>query len=355
MSPSLDLSLPVDELLAVICDTESVSGAEGPLADAVEQALRALPHLEVLRDGDTVMARTGADRGERVLVAGHLDTVPVAGNLPTRREGDVLRGRGTVDMKGGVAVALRLAAEVTQPLRDLTYVFYDHEEVDAESNGLLRVSRRHPEWLAADFALLMEPTGGAVEGGCNGNLRVEALVPGVAAHSARWWRGVNAIHRAAPLLQRLVDYSPTEVEVEGLVYREGLSAVRITGGTAGNIIPDRCVVEVNYRFAPSRSVEEAAAHVADVLDGYEVVVTDAAPGARPGLDRPEVTRFVEAMGGEPRPKLGWTDVARFTALGVPAVNFGPGDPLLAHADDERVDLEQVRSCERRMAAWLGAR
>lgn len=311
-----------------------------------------VPHLTVDRDGDAVVARTTLGRASRVVVAGHIDTVPPAGNLPTRLDGGTLWGRGTVDMKGGVAVALRLAAHLADPASDVTYVFYDNEEVEAERNGLGRVATNRPDLLAADFAVLMEPTSAAVEGGCNGTLRVEITLSGTAAHSARWWRGSNAIHAAAPVLQRLAEYQPATVDVDGLAYREGLSAVGITGGIAGNIIPDRCVVTVNYRFAPSATEKEAFEHVAEVFDGYDLRLADSAPGARPGLGRPVAAAFVAAVGGEPQAKVGWTDVARFDALGVPAVNYGPGDPQLAHADDERVDVAEIDLCEQRMRTWL---
>ncbi|MBO9569818.1 MULTISPECIES: succinyl-diaminopimelate desuccinylase [Cellulomonas] len=352
----LDLSADVVTLTRQVCDLPSVSGDETRLADAVEAALRAHPHLEVLRDGDTVVARTHLGRERRVVVAGHLDTVPLAGNLPTRLEGDVLWGRGTVDMKGGVAVALSLAASLTAPVHDVTWVFYDHEEVASELNGLGRVVRHHPEWLAADFAVLGEPSDGGLEGGCNGTLRVEVRLAGVAAHSARAWVGVNAVHAAGEVLRRLEAYEPATVEVDGLAYRESLNAVLISGGVATNVIPDACVVTVNYRFAPSRSVDEAVAHVRDLFAGYDVEVTDAAAGARPGLDAPAAQDFAAAVlavtGGSPAPKYGWTDVARFSELGVPAVNFGPGDPLLAHKDDERVPVAQIELCHRALRAWL---
>ncbi|MBD3778993.1 MAG: succinyl-diaminopimelate desuccinylase [Micrococcales bacterium] len=358
----LDLTADLTTLTARVCDIASVSGDEAALADAVEAALAAYPHLEVLRDGDTVVARTHLGRASRVVVAGHLDTVPVADNLPTRLEGEggdaVLWGRGTVDMKGGVAVQLALAASLTEPTRDVTWVFYDHEEVDASLSGLGRVARRHPEWLAADFAVLGEPTDAGLEGGCNGTLRAEVRVTGVAAHSARAWTGVNAIHAAAPVLARLAAYEPASVEVDGLVYREGLNAVLIGGGVATNVVPDRCVVTVNYRFAPSRTVAEATAHVEDLFAGFEVVVTDAAGGARPGLDDPAAAEFAAAVlgvtGGAPAPKYGWTDVARFAELGIPAVNFGPGDPLLAHKDDERLPVAQLALCHDALRAWLTA-
>ena len=352
----LDLSADVVTLTRQVCDVPSVSGDETRLADAVEAALRAHPHLEVLRDGDTVVARTHLGRERRVVVAGHLDTVPVAGNLPTRLEGDVLWGRGTVDMKGGVAVALSLAASLEAPVHDVTWVFYDHEEVASDLNGLGRLARHRPELLEADFAVLGEPTSAGLEGGCNGTLRVEVRVPGVAAHSARSWTGLNAIHAAHEVLDRLAAYVPGETEVDGLVYREGMNAVGIRGGIAGNVVPDECVVTVNFRFAPSRTVTEAEAHVRELFAGFEVTLTDAAPGARPGLDDPLAADFAAAVlgvtGGAPAPKYGWTDVARFAELGVPAVNFGPGDPLLAHKDDERCPVGELSLCRDALRAWL---
>lgn len=350
---TIDLSLSGPELTRTICDIESVSGNERELANAVHQALAAVPHLSVSRDGDAVVARTEPGRDERVVIAGHLDTVPVAGNLPTRRDGDTLWGRGTVDMKGGVAVMLRLAASVAAPERDVTYVFYDHEEVEAERNGLGRIAESRPSWLAGDFAVLMEPTSAVVEGGCNGTMKATVTLHGTASHSARWWMGNNAIHSAGEVLDRLRRYEPQVVEVDGLTYREGLNAVDICGGIAGNVIPDRCVVAVNYRFAPSRSEAGAEAHVREVFGGFDVEIVDSAPGARPGLTDPAAASFVTAVGGEPRAKEGWTDVARFAALGMPAVNYGPGDPLLAHHDEERVDVAEIELCEERMRAWLG--
>jgi succinyl-diaminopimelate desuccinylase len=348
----LDLDLDAPALAAALCDIPSVSGEERVIADSVEATLRTLPHLDVHRDGDAIVARTSLDRPERVLLAGHLDTVPLAGNLPTWREGDVLHGRGTVDMKGGVAVALRLAATVVAPSRDLTFVFYDHEEVAEDLNGLRRLTDNVPSLLKADFAVLMEPTSAVVEGGCNGTLRVDVIVRGRAAHSARPWMGVNAIHSAATVLDRLRAYEPAEVDVDGLVYREGLNAVAISGGVAGNVIPDRAVIGINYRFAPNHTEESALAHVREVFAGFEVVLVDSAPGARPGLTHPAAQAFVAAVGGIPRAKQGWTDVARFSALGVPAVNYGPGDPSLAHADDERVNVNEILACEDRLCAWL---
>ncbi|WP_203582437.1 succinyl-diaminopimelate desuccinylase [Microbacterium hibisci] len=356
--PTLDLSRSSVDLTRTICDMPSVSGEERPLSDAIFEAVSALSHLDVYRDGDTIVARTQLGRAQRVVIAGHVDTVPINGNVPTRDieiDGEpFLWGRGTVDMKAGVAVQLKLAAELSDPRVDITWMWYDHEEVDADLNGLTRLARTRPDLFAGDFAILGEPSNGEVEGGCNGNLRAIVRTHGVRAHSARAWIGENAIHKAAPILERLAAYEPQQVEVEGLVYREGLNAVRINGGVAGNVIPDLCEVEVNYRFAPSRSVDEAAEHVREVLAGFEVEVVDAAAGARPGLDAPLAQEFLAAVGAEPRPKYGWTDVARFSALGVPAVNYGPGDPHLAHHDEERVPLRQIEAVEQGLRAWLRA-
>lgn len=350
----LDLSCSGPELTAQLVDIPSVSGTEGPLADAVEEALAALPHLTLQRDGNAIVARTDLGRPERVLLAGHLDTVPVHGNLPSRRADGLLYGCGSCDMKAGVAVQLRLAAQLTAAARDVTYVFYDCEEVEAERNGLLRLSRSSPALLTADFAVLLEPTGTVVEGGCQGTLRADVITRGQRAHSARSWLGRNAIHGAGGVLDVLRGYQPRQPEIDGLAYHEGLNAVGISGGVAGNVIPDECVVSVNYRFAPDLSADEAAAHVREIFAGFEVEVTDVAGGARPGLSAPAAASFVAAVGGQPRAKLGWTDVARFDALGVPAVNFGPGDPQFAHTRDEHVPVAQIEQCEQAMLDWLQA-
>ncbi|MBB5936759.1 succinyl-diaminopimelate desuccinylase [Streptomyces zagrosensis] len=361
--PALDLSVDAAELTARLVDFPSVSGAEKPLADAVEHALRALPHLRVDRDGDAIVARTDLGRTERVALAGHIDTVPIADNVPSRLtgatdgaagDGGVLWGCGTSDMKSGVAVQLRIAATVPEPNRDLTFVFYDNEEVSAELNGLRRLAERHRDWLDADFAVLLEPTHGKVEGGCQGTMRARVETTGKRAHSARSWLGDNAIHKAAPILARLSRYEPRRVAIDGLTYHEGLNAVGIAGGHAGNVIPDACAVTVNFRFAPDRSEEAALAHVREVFDGFDVVLADSAPGALPGLSHPAATAFVAAVGAELGPKLGWTDVARFSALGVPAVNYGPGDPKLAHTREEHVSVAAILEAEERLRAWLVA-
>jgi succinyl-diaminopimelate desuccinylase len=350
----LDLTADVVTLTEQLVNIESVSRNEQEITDAVERALGALGHLEVTRRGNTVIASTHLDRGERVVIAGHLDTVPLNDNLPARNDGTDLHGLGSCDMKGGDAVILRLAATVPEPVRDVTFILYEAEEIETEFNGLYRLSQSDPDLMRADFAILMEPSDAVVEAGCQGTLRVDVTTRGERAHSARSWKGVNAIHGAGEILARLNGYEGRQPVIDGLTYHEGLNAVFIRGGVAGNVLPDECVVEVNYRFAPDRSEEEAQAFVRDFFSGYDVQVTDSAPGAMPGLDRPAAKAFVEAVGGEVNPKFGWTDVARFSALGVPAVNFGPGDPMLAHKQEEFVPLAQLRHCERTLREWLGA-
>jgi len=352
----LDLSADGGALTAALVDIASVSGAEGPLADAIERALSGLGHLTVHRDGNTVVARTELGRAERAILAGHIDTVPHAGNFPSTTDAGQARlyGCGTSDMKSGVAVQLRLAAGLPAPARDVTYVFYDCEEVAAERNGLLRLARASPSLLAGDFAVLLEPSGGVVEGGCQGTLRAAVRAAGARAHTARSWMGSNAIHAAGGIVDVLRSYVPREPVVDGLRYHEGLNAVFISGGVAGNVVPDSCEVQVNYRFAPDMLAEDAVAHVTSVFAGFEVEILDVAPGARPGLDAPVAAAFVAATGGAPRPKLGWTDVARFAELGIPAVNYGPGISEIAHTPGEYVELPAITACEQALRSWLAA-
>jgi succinyl-diaminopimelate desuccinylase len=301
-----------------------------------------------------VLARTNRGKPSRVLLAGHTDTVPAADNLPSRLVDGVLHGCGTSDMKSGDAVFLHLAATVTEPVHDLTLVMYDSEEIEASANGLGRIERELPEWLVADVAILGEPSGGYIEAGCQGTMRVVVSAIGTRAHSARSWLGDNAIHKLGDVLARLTRYEARSVDIDGCVYREGLSAVRIDGGIAGNVIPDAATVTVNFRFAPDRSVQQAYAHVCEVLDGLDVGIelTDSAAGALPGLTQPAAAALIEAAGGQVRAKYGWTDVARFAALGIPAVNYGPGDPNLAHRTDERVDVGQITAATDMLRAYL---
>ena len=353
----LDLHGDPVALTAALVDIPSESRDETRIADEVEAALRTqTTGFEVIRTGQAVLARTNRGLPGRVLLAGHLDTVPVAGNLPSRIDGGNLYGCGTSDMKSGDAVFLHLAATVTEPAHDLTLVFYDCEEIEAAANGLGRIERELPDWLAADVAVLGEPTGGLIEAGCQGTLRVLIGAAGTRAHSARPWLGDNAIHKLADVLGRLAAYQPRSVDIDGCTYREGLSAVRVDGGVAGNVIPDAATVTVNFRFAPDRTPAQALAHVREVFDGLPVTIeqTDAAAGALPGLSLPAAARLVAAAGGQVRAKYGWTDVSRFAALGIPALNYGPGDPNLAHTVDEHVEVAAITAVTETLRAYLSA-
>jgi succinyl-diaminopimelate desuccinylase len=339
-------------LTRALVDIESVSLDEKEIADCVEEVLRSVPHLTVARHSNTVMARTDLGRPSRVVLAGHLDTVPLNNNFPSSLRGDLIYGCGTSDMKSGVAYALHLAVTLPDPRYDVTYLFYEAEEIESRYNGLTLVAEAHPEWLAADFAVLLEPTYGVVEAGCQGTMRSIITTTGVRAHAARSWHGVNAIHAAGEVLDRLRAYQARAVTIDGCAYREGMNAVRISGGVAGNVVPDRCEVEVNYRFAPDRTGVEAEAHLREVFDGFDVVVTDRVDGALPGLAAQPAKEFLAAVGVAPVGKLGWTDVARFAAMGIPALNFGPGDPNLAHHPDEHVEIGKIRDGAATLHRWL---
>jgi succinyl-diaminopimelate desuccinylase len=349
VAPHIDLSADVVDVAAFLIDIPSESHHEHEIADALEAALSGLSHVKLRRSGNALIAEIGEPR---VVIAGHLDTVPAAGNLPHRIDGDRLFGLGSVDMKGGLAIAAKLAHDVTEPHTGVRFIFYDCEEVAAVHNGLSRLADEDETILRADFAIVMEPSNGVVEGGCQGTIRVEVRTEGERAHSARSWKGTNAIHGAAEILARLAAYQPREPMVDGLRYREGLNAVGIRGGIAGNVIPDECIVTVNYRFAPDRSVPEAIDHVREVFAGFSITVVDEASGARPGLDQMVVQQFVESVGGTIEPKYGWTDVARFSQAGTPALNYGPGDPTLAHTVDENVPVDQIRQVYRSLLTWL---
>lgn len=386
-------NLPSDDqpalkkLLWELTSTRSVSDEETPLADSIERYLEACHGLSVHRFGDTVVASTSLGRSKRVILAGHIDTVPVIENFPPEwinpsderaldsvtssiktfqpessadsPTTDILWGRGATDMKASDAVFLLLAARLANPTYDITYVFYDHEEVVASKNGLRKVVAAHPEWVKGDFAIIGEPTSSGIEAGCNGSIRFDLITHGVAAHSARAWMGENAIHKAAEILNRLNAYKPRTVTVDGLDYREGLNATLISGGKGTNIIPDEARVHVNYRFAPDKDLKQAEALMvgdSGVFAGFDYEMKDESPSARPGMNTPmarSLSAFVEKRTGKkPLAKMGWTDVARFSSLGIPAVNFGAGDPLLAHKHEEQVALREVVSYAQILRDWL---
>jgi len=346
------------ELTEQLCAVPSVSGSEADLADLVETSLRdRAPQMEITRVGANVIARTNTGARERVVLGGHLDTVPANGNATPRRDGDTLHGLGAADMKGGLAVLLTLAPSIgEQPGRDVTLVFYEGEEVADEHNDLRRLFAERPELVAADLAILLEPTGGWIEAGCQGTIHVRATFRGARAHSARPWMGRNAVHRPAPMLARIAAYEAPTVNVDGLDYRESLQIVRIEAGVANNVVPDRCDVVVNRRYAPACSFDDALGQTKALLaDADELEVVSASPAAAPNLTHPLVSALVKAGTLDVRPKLGWTDVARFTQHGIAAVNYGPGDPELAHTAGELVERAELDECRRVLASFVGSR
>ncbi len=338
----------------------SVSGAEGAIAQYVWTALSASPHLDVVRIGDNVIARTTNDRPMRALLAGHLDTVPPAGNGTATVDGERLSGVGSADMKGGLAVMLDLARSLESPQIDCTYVFYAREEVARAESGLIEVQTSRPDLLACDVAIVLEPTNAIIEAGCQGVVRVEVCVRGVRAHSARPWVGTNAIHRMGKVLDLVSGFPEREPEIDGVTYHETLQAVGVEGGVAGNVIPDLARLTLSHRFAPDRTTDDAidalVGYLAPVIDpdlGDTITVIDRAPAAPPGLGHPVIAALIDASGAAPVAKTAWTDVARFAERGTPAANFGPGDPLVAHSAGEFVVAEEIARVADALRAVLG--
>jgi succinyl-diaminopimelate desuccinylase len=337
------------ELAHRLVSTPSVTGDEGALADLVEARLRAIGNFSVLRHSNTVLALPEvADRPPLVL-AGHLDTVPPAPGQRPALEGETLWGRGSVDMKSGLAVMLVLASEAEALPIQPAFVFYEGEEGSRQANGLWNLPDELKDLLEADAAVLLEPTGGAVEAGCQGVLLIDVEVKGVAAHVARPSSGINAILRLAPVLEHVGRQPSRQVVVEGCTFRESLQPVKVEGGIANNVVPDRASLRLSYRFAPDQSLEAALSRVRDLLsavleEGDDVKLVSADPAAPPSLAHPFLARLVAKSGAPPRAKLGWTDVAFFAARGVPACNFGPGDASLAHRADEHVSEEEIWVC-----------
>ncbi|HZD65896.1 MAG TPA: succinyl-diaminopimelate desuccinylase [Acidimicrobiales bacterium] len=351
--PPPDLLARATELVAI----PSVSHHEEALADHVAALLSGVAALKVDRVGNNVVARTELGRSSRLLLAGHLDTVPPNGNETPERRGDQVVGLGATDMKGGLAVMVELALACSDPAVDVTWVFYACEEVDQAHSGLRQLASARPELLEADAAVLGEPTGGRIEAGCQGNLRLGVTLVGERAHTARPWMGVNAIHRLAPLVSRASAYEGRRPVLDGCEYREALQAVRVEGGVANNVVPDRVRVTFNHRFAPDRDAAGAEAHLRGLLApalaaGDVMEVEEVAPAAPPGLDHPLLAALVARSQASPRAKLGWTDVAFFAGRGVPAANLGPGDPTRAHTAGEFVDRGELEAVHRLLEGVL---
>jgi succinyl-diaminopimelate desuccinylase len=345
----------LDEAFELV-SISSVSRHESEIASFIESTLRQSPHLEVERVGDNVIARTSGHHAVRVIVAGHLDTVPGDATTAVISDGAV-HGVGACDMKGSLAVMLNLACDAAPRSTELTWIFYAREEIARNESGLSELIELRPELVQGDVAILAEPSGGRVEAGCQGTLRVEVVLTGARAHTARPFTGRNAIHRLGAVIARIANYEPRIVDIDGVRYTEQLQVVAVEGGVAPNVVPDRATMTINHRVAPDRSVEEAtewlAAFLGEFLESDDSLnVLDWAPSAPPMLTNERLKALVDLTGRAPEGKVGWTDVATFYELGVPAANFGAGDPLLAHRSDEFVTATELDEFERVLRDWL---
>ena len=330
----------------------SVSQDEQAIADSIQAALVEVKHLKVSRINNSIIAQTNFGANQRVVIAGHLDTVPANNNFPGKKTSTEVIGLGSVDMKSGIAAALKLAAALTNAKYDVTYLFYESEEIETKYNGLELITKQAKDLLNCDFAILMEPTNGIIEVGCQGTLRFQVSARGTRSHSARWWNGENAIHALTPVLEILNSYKSREPIIDGHKFREGLQAVKINGGVAGNVVPDEVTMTINHRFAPDITPAQAEENMKKLFKDFNFQLLDVASGAPTGLNNELIKDFVSKIGTAIAPKFGWTDVARFAAAGIPAINFGPGDPNLAHHPDEAVKIKQIEDVFASLKDWL---
>lgn len=343
------------DLLETLVNTPSVTGNEAAIADWLGQRLARRGTGEVLRSGRSLVWRAPPTGRPMLVLAGHTDTVPAKGNERARREDGRLYGVGSTDMKGGDAVMLRLLETVDPAaLRfDLVAVFYDGEEGSLETNGLKRLLQEMPWLRQARLAILLEPTDLRVELGCSGAMNVEVKVAGKSAHSARPWTGVNAIERAAPWLTEITRFPVTPHTIHGVEYRETLQVTLLSAGKTKNVVPDELVANLNYRFPPDRTVEQAEARVRALVPAeFGFRVADVAPPGEVCGDRVEVREFIDRFGLGVAGKQGWTDVAQFTQAGIPAFNFGPGVPELCHVVDEFCPIDNLERAYRTLAEFV---
>jgi succinyl-diaminopimelate desuccinylase len=340
------------ELVAV----PSVTGDEAEVADLVEAFCRALPGVAVERIGHSVVARSGPADEPALAFVGHTDTVPPWPGHEARRDGLRVIGRGASDMKGGDAAILAVLAHAAERDLPAVAVLYSGVEGPHEDNGIHDVLGRSHLLGTPPFAFVAEPTGGLVHAGCVGVVNADVRFRGRTGHSARPWEAVNAITAAAPFLARAAAVEVRPSEVEGLRFADTLAIVGAEGGIARNVVPDRFTVQVNMRFAPGRTLAEATADLDLLVAGEaEVVIVDGAEAAPPQLSDPTLRAFLRHTGLEVRPKQAWTDVATLAAAGIPAANYGPGDPAQAHQPGEWVDGAAIAEVAATLAGFLGER
>jgi succinyl-diaminopimelate desuccinylase len=348
----LNINQELSKLTLDLVNISSVSKDEKSIADLIAEALKKYSHLKITRVNNSIVAQTNFGNKQRVVIAGHIDTVPANNNFPGKINDSEVIGLGSVDMKSGIAVALKLASEITSSNYDVTYLFYESEEIETKFNGLELITKQQKDLLDCDFAILMEPTNGILEVGCQGSLRFEVSTSGKRSHSARWWNGENAIHKTNKILEILNNYKSREPEIDGHKFREGLQAVKVNGGIAGNVVPDSVTISINHRFAPDTSIDQATQNMKTLFKDFNFELVDAANAAPTGLSNQLIKEFVSNIGKNIAPKFGWTDVARFANAGIPAINFGPGDPNLAHHPEEKVLISQIIDVYESLKKWL---
>lgn len=335
------------ETLAWLVDIPSETGNEQLIRDAIADRLSALP-VSIVRDSLVV----GEPGPGKVILAGHTDTVPLQGHVGARLEGERMFGLGATDMKGGLTVMIHLLEDLGTDR--IVGVFYAGEEGPVSDNQLGPVFDATPGLAEADVGVVLEPTNRGVDAGCQGAMNARVSFLGDAAHSARPWLGENAVSKAGGFLTIMHGLEPEIHVVENLEFREVMSVTRASGGIANNIIPARFDLNVNYRFAPDRTLDEATERVHEVCsEADEVEIVDIAPSAYPEVSHPLIQALIEASGGVLASKQGWTDVAQLAARGVPAVNFGPGETALAHKPGESVRLDDLEWAYGSLAAVLG--
>ena len=348
----MNINQELSKLTLDLVNISSVSKDEKSIADSIAEALKKIGHLKITRVNNSIVAQTNFGNKQRVVIAGHIDTVPANNNFPGKINNSEVIGLGSVDMKSGIAVALKLASEITSSNYDVTYLFYESEEIETKFNGLELITKQQKDLLDCDFAILMEPTNGILEVGCQGSLRFEVSTSGKRSHSARWWNGENAIHKTNKILEILNNYKSREPEIDGHKFREGLQAVKVNGGIAGNVVPDSVTISINHRFAPDTSIDQATQNMKTLFKDFNFQLVDAANAAPTGLSNQLIKEFVSNIGKNVAPKFGWTDVARFANAGIPAINFGPGDPNLAHHPEEKVLISQINDVYESLKNWL---
>lgn len=347
------------ELTKDLIQINSVSGNEKQLVDKLENHLKSFSHLKLTRISNTLVAECKKPETAQIILAGHVDTVPPASNETVKIVGNTLYGLGACDMKGGIAVMIKLAESAKDFNVSTRFIFYESEEVEINKNGLQLLSRRQPELLKADGAILLEPTNSQLELGCQGVLLFNIQVKGVKAHAARPWKGVNSITRAPKIIESVKSFPKKKVMLEGVCYKESLEPVKFNSGSATNVIPDLAEITLSYRFAPDKSADIAQAeifsHFKHVLDnslGDNIVILEARNGAYPASKSGIFKQLFELTSNKVSAKLGWTDVAFFSENQTVAVNFGPGDPQLAHSPDEKLEKGELEQSYKILTQFL---